>query len=138
MLQLTLGYRDSVLAREVRAAPGRVVAGDRIPDATGLVWSGKPARLFDVLHGPRPTVLAFGEGWGGTLAALRARFPEAQLAIVEVGPRGDVVDAEGTLAAGLGIAGAPLLVVRPDKYLGLATDRADAAEVEAYVRGMIG
>jgi 2-polyprenyl-6-methoxyphenol hydroxylase-like FAD-dependent oxidoreductase len=138
MLHLTLNYRDSVLAREERAAAGRVVAGDRIPDATGLVWNGKPARLFDVLRGPRPTVLAFGEGWGGALAALRARFPEAQLAIVQIGPRGDVVDAEGRLAAGLGIAGAPLLVVRPDKYLGLATDRADAAEVEAYLQSLIG
>ncbi len=138
MLHLTLNYRDSVLAREERAAAGRVLAGDRIPDATGLVWNGKPARLFDVLRGPRPTVLAFGEGWGGALAALRARFPEAQLAIVQIGPRGDVVDAEGRLAAGLGIAGAPLLVVRPDKYLGLATDRADAAEVEAYLQSLIG
>ena len=69
---------------------------------------------------------------------MRARFPEAQLAIVQIGPRGDVVDAEGRLAAGLGIAGAPLLVVRPDKYLGLATDRADAAEVEAYLQSLIG
>jgi 2-polyprenyl-6-methoxyphenol hydroxylase-like FAD-dependent oxidoreductase len=138
VLQLTLNYRDSVLAREERAAPGHVVAGDRMPDATGLIWNGKPSRLFDVLRGPRPTVLAFGEGWGGALAALRARFTEAKLAIVQVGPRGEVVDAEGRLAAGLGIAGAPLLVVRPDKYLGLATDRADAAEVEAYLRSLVG
>jgi 2-polyprenyl-6-methoxyphenol hydroxylase-like FAD-dependent oxidoreductase len=138
MLHLTLGYRDSALAREERAAPGRVVAGDRIPDATGLVWNGAPARLFDVLRGPRPTVLAFGEGWGETLAALRARFPEALLAIVRVGPGGEVVDTEGRLAAGLGITGAPLLVVRPDKYLGLATDRAAAAEIEIYLRSLIG
>jgi 2-polyprenyl-6-methoxyphenol hydroxylase-like FAD-dependent oxidoreductase len=62
MLQLSLHYRDSVLAREERAAPGRIVAGDRIPDATDLVWNGKPARLYDLLRGPRPTVLAIGEG----------------------------------------------------------------------------
>ena len=138
MLQLTLGYRDSVLTREERAGPGPVVAGDRIPDATDLVWNGKAAHLFDVLRGPRPTVLAFGESWGGAVAALRARFPEAQLGIVQIVPRGEVVDADGRLAAGLGIAGAPLLVVRPDKYLGLAADRAGAAELETYVRVMIG
>ena len=54
MLQLSLHYRDSVLAREERAAPGRILAGDRIPDATDLVCNGKPARLFDLLRGPRP------------------------------------------------------------------------------------
>jgi hypothetical protein len=138
MLQLTLNYRDSFLAREERAAPGRVVAGDRVPDATDLVWTGKPARLFDVLRGPRPTVLAIGEGWGELIVSLRARFPAAQLAIVQVGPDGQVVDAQGGLGASLGITGAPLLVIRPDKYLGLATDRDDAAVVEAYVRYLIG
>jgi hypothetical protein len=49
-----------------------------------------------------------------------------------------VVDAEGRLAAGLGITGAPLLVVRPDKYLGLATDHAEATAVESYLRCLIG
>jgi hypothetical protein len=49
-----------------------------------------------------------------------------------------VVDAVGRLVAGLGITGAPLLVVRPDKYLGLAADRADVAELEAYLRCLIG
>ena len=139
MLQLSLNYRDSVLAREERPAPGRVVAGDRIPDATDLVWNGRPAaRLFDVLRGPRPTVMAIGENWEEALATLRARFPEAQLAIIQVGPSGQVVDAEGRLAAGLGITGAPLLVVRPDKYLGLATDHAEATAVESYLRCLIG
>ena len=57
---------------------------------------------------------------------------------MEVGPRGEVADPEGQLAAGLGIAGTALLVVRPDKYLGLATDRAGAAEIEAYLTGLIG
>jgi 2-polyprenyl-6-methoxyphenol hydroxylase-like FAD-dependent oxidoreductase len=138
MLQLTLNYRDSVLAREERAASGRVVAGDRIPDATGLIWNDKPVRLFDVLRGPRATVLAVGKGWGEALAALRARFPEPQLALVPIRPDGEVVDAEGRLAVGLGITAAALLVVRPDKYLGLATDHADAADIEAYLRGLIG
>jgi len=138
MLQLTLNYRDSALAREERAAPGRVVAGDRIPDATDLLWNDKPARLFDVLRGPRATVLAIGGGWGEMLAALRERFPETQLAIVQVGPNGQLVDVEGRLGAGLGLTGEPLLVVRPDKYLGLATDRADAAAIEGYVRCLIG
>jgi 2-polyprenyl-6-methoxyphenol hydroxylase-like FAD-dependent oxidoreductase len=138
MLQLSLHYRDSVLAREERAAPGRIMAGDRIPDATDLACNGKPARLFDLLRGPRPAVVAIGAGWGEVLGALRARFPEAQLAIVQVGPNGPVVDAEGHLGAGLGITGAPLLVVRPDKYLGLAADRAGAAQVEAYLRCLIG
>ncbi len=138
MLQLSLHYRDSVLAREERAAPSRILAGDRIPDATDLVCNGKPARLFDLLRGPRVAVIAIGEGWGDALGTLRARFPEAQLAIVQVGPNGPVVDAEGRLGAGLGITGAPVLVVRPDKYLGLAADRADAAQVEAYLRCLIG
>ena len=138
MLQLTHSYRGSILAREERGAPGHVVAGDRVPDATGLIWKGEPARLFDVLRGPRPAILAFGGGWGEVLAALRTRFPEEQLAIVQVGPHGEVTDAEGELATGLGINGTPLLVVRPDKYLGLATDHAGVAEIEVYLRCLIG
>jgi hypothetical protein len=82
--------------------------------------------------------MAIGENWEEALATLRARFPEAQLAIIQVGPSGQVVDAEGRLAAGLGITGAPLLVVRPDKYLGLATDHAEATAVESYLRCLIG
>ena len=138
MLQLSLHYRDSVLAREERAAPGRIVAGDRVPDATGLIWNGKPARLFDVLRGPRPSVLLLGEGRGDALAALRERFPEAQLAIIQVGPDAQVVDSEGRLAASLGMTGETLLVVRPDKYLGMASDRANTAGIESYLRGLIG
>jgi 2-polyprenyl-6-methoxyphenol hydroxylase-like FAD-dependent oxidoreductase len=139
MLQLNLNYRDSPLAREERAAPGRVVAGDRIPDATELIWNGKSAaRLFDVLRGPRPTVMAIGEDWGEVLTTLRRHFTEAQVAITQVCPSGPVVDAEGRLQACLGITGTPLLVIRPDNYLGLATDRAEAAEIEAYLRCLVG
>ena len=138
MLHLTLNYRDSVLSREERAAPGRVVAGDRMPDATELVWIGKPARLFDVLRGPRPAVLAFGGGWRGVLAALRTRFSYDQLSVVEVGPQGHVVDTKGLLVANLDLAGGALLIVRPDKYLGLATDRTDARAIEDYLRSVIG
>ena len=138
MLHLTLNYRDSVLSREERAVPGRVVAGDRIPDATDLVWMGKPARLFDVLRGPRPTVLAFGGDWSGVLAALRTCFSDNQLSVVEVGPEGQLVDSKGLLETGLGMTGRVLLVVRPDKYVGLATDRTDARAIEDYLRRLIG
>ncbi|QFU93640.1 FAD-dependent monooxygenase [Amycolatopsis sp. YIM 10] len=54
--QLGISYAGGPLARDSRAEPGRVVAGDRAPD--GPV--DEKTRLFDLFRGPHWTTLAFG------------------------------------------------------------------------------
>ncbi|WP_436851254.1 FAD-dependent monooxygenase [Streptomyces asoensis] len=82
--QLGLHYRRSSLSEETRPAPGRLRAGDRVPD---LTVDG--VRLFDRLRGPDWTLLTLDRGvylvrpdgyvgWAGDtaegLGAYRARF----------------------------------------------------------------
>ncbi|WP_043606028.1 FAD-dependent monooxygenase [Novosphingobium sp. Rr 2-17] len=136
-LQLAINYRDSSLTAEHRRAPGGVVAGDRLPDATGLVAQGQTFRLFELVRGPRPVVIAVGQGWNATLADLRARYPQEALAIVTIAP-GGIEDSNGHFAGGLGIDGDALMVVRPDKYIGFAGDHESAGEIVPYLARLLG
>ncbi|WP_406499070.1 FAD-dependent oxidoreductase [Streptomyces sp. NBC_01604] len=93
--QLGLGYRESSLTEEARTAGvGRVRAGDRAPDA---VVGG--VRLFDAFRGPHWTLLALGR--------------EAP----EVGDSVRLVRGPEQEAYGSG-----LFLVRPDGYVGWASD----------------
>jgi hypothetical protein len=139
--QLSLGYRDGPLAVELRARPGPVRAGDRAPDAPGQTAQGVPVRLFDLFRGPHATLLAFGaDAW--LYAQLRDRFGD----LLHVHPvsashalpyPGSVADIAGYAHRAYGIdpaAPAPtVILVRPDGYLGLATDlsRSDEAAFDA-------
>ncbi|MDG9722266.1 FAD-dependent oxidoreductase [Streptomyces sp. DH41] len=94
--QLGLGYRDSSLTAETRAAvaEGAVRAGDRAPDGTV-----DGVRLFDAFRGPHWTLLALGvdSPVGGVGAAVRV-----------------------VRGAAHGAYGAGLFLVRPDGYVGWA------------------
>ncbi|WP_121748822.1 FAD-dependent oxidoreductase [Streptomyces sp. E2N166] len=99
--QLGLGYRDSSLTAETRAAvaEGAVRAGDRAPDGTvGGV------RLFDAFRGPHWTLVALGVDVpdGAVGAAVRVVRGTAQ-----------------------GAYGAGVFLVRPDGYVGWAGDTPD-------------
>jgi 2-polyprenyl-6-methoxyphenol hydroxylase-like FAD-dependent oxidoreductase len=139
--QLNLGYRDSALSSERRAAAGPVRAGDRAPDAAGYDDDGKTSRLFELLHGGQATLLAFGpaaERLAARLAGavppelLRAVAIQAEPAAAREGLAG-FTDADGHARHGYGIAADQdvLIVVRPDGYLGLALDASLAAFAEA-------
>ncbi|MFE9439588.1 FAD-dependent oxidoreductase [Streptomyces sp. NPDC006602] len=94
--QLGLGYRESSLTQETRAAAGRVRAGDRAPDATvGDV------RLFDAFRGPHWTLLALG-----------TQAPD-------VGEPVRVVAGPPHAVYGTG-----LFLIRPDGYVGWAGETA--------------
>ncbi|PWK85268.1 FAD-dependent monooxygenase [Fulvimonas soli] len=134
-LQLGIGYRHGSLACELRARPGTLAAGDRAPDAPGLRDARGEYRLFDLLRGTHVTLLAFGAGWEALLAALRARCGEAVRSVV-IGD-GGLDDAHGHARAAYGVE-TGLFVVRPDGYLGLATDAREPAPVEAYLRRLLG
>lgn len=137
LLQLGINYRDSSLTSERRATPGDVLAGDRLPDATGMVVRGETVRLFDLVRGPRPVAIAVGQGWEATLADLRARYPEQALAILAIAP-GEIEDGIGQFADSLAIEEDALLIVRPDKYIGFAADHDSAGDVFSYLAKLIG
>jgi 2-polyprenyl-6-methoxyphenol hydroxylase-like FAD-dependent oxidoreductase len=103
--QLLLSYRHGPLAWDRRDRPGTLVAGDRAPDAA--VAGG---RLFDLLRGPHPTLLAFG--WSGSL---HLPVPTHHL------PSLPAYDVDGPT----------LVLVRPDNYIGCVTH--DPADVSAYL-----
>jgi hypothetical protein len=129
--QLDLGYRGGPLADERRRAPGLVRAGDRAPDAPGRTVDGRPLRIFDVLRGPRWTLLAFGDpaavppGLDACHVVTEARAAKA--------PAGAFVDTDGHAFRAYDIdpdaPGAVLLRIRPDGYIGAASD-ADAPGLE--------
>ena len=128
--QLNLGYRDSALSRELRAAPGPVRAGDRAPDAPGSAPDGTQIRLFDLLAGTQPVLLGFGPR-AARLAGELAGPGLRAVAVLDPGqpaPAGasGFADTGGHARSAYRAADA-LLLVRPDGYLGLATDVGDQA-----------
>jgi len=95
--------------------------------------------MFDLLRGPHVTLLGFGERWQPVIEACAARFVEKSKGYVLVEAAGDPrhhVDTEGHARAAYGAD--TLFVVRPDNYVGLATDKADAAAVIDYLAGILG
>ncbi|MDX6740470.1 FAD-dependent monooxygenase [Actinocorallia sp. A-T 12471] len=115
--QLVLGYPDGPLTVERREAPAAAHAGDRAPDAVA-----PGGRLFPLIHTGSPVLLAFG--------------PNARMVAEKVAPELTVApDPDGTAPTAYGVApGADaLFVLRPDGYIGLATDTPDPAETAAYL-----
>ncbi|MEV5238990.1 FAD-dependent monooxygenase [Streptomyces cinnamoneus] len=128
--QLTLGYRESPLSRELRrdVPEGALRAGDRAPDAPCVDASGTAVRLFDLFRGPHFTLLDL------TGAPAAAPLPDwIRTYAVGDGPKAALRDPEGHAKAAYGSG---LFLVRPDGYVALATD--DAADVAEYVRRVAG
>ncbi|MEU1373824.1 FAD-dependent monooxygenase [Streptomyces triculaminicus] len=119
--QLTLGYREGPLTRELRrdVPEDALRAGDRAPDAPCQDASGAPVRLFDVFRGPHFTLLDLTGQADDEQSA-----PELPDWVRTFRPQ----DPEGHAKAAYGSG---LFLVRPDGYVGLATD--DVRDVAAYV-----
>src|SRR5699024_9629863 len=58
-MPLDVGYRQSTLARDDRDGTAPLRAGDRAPDATGLMTTQGECRLFDLTRGGHFTLLGF-------------------------------------------------------------------------------
>ncbi|WP_417801533.1 FAD-dependent monooxygenase [Streptomyces aureoversilis] len=140
--QLTLGYRTGPLARELRrglpegadSSEDVLRAGDRAPDAPCTDASGAPFSLFDAFRGPHFTLLDLtGSDAEGEPAAAAVADVEWVRTYRIGGAAPDLIDAGGHAKAAYGTG---LFLVRPDGYVGLATD--DAADVRAYLAEVSG
>jgi 2-polyprenyl-6-methoxyphenol hydroxylase-like FAD-dependent oxidoreductase len=134
MLQLGLNYRQSVLSCDMRPDAAGLRAGDRAPDAPGVLGPNGPCRVFDLMRGPHVTLLGFGAQWQPLIGSCETRFAGALRGYVFVGVPGDprhYLDAEGHARAAY--HDGTLFVIRPDDYVGLATEVADTEAVMAYL-----
>ncbi|WP_208646491.1 FAD-dependent monooxygenase [Mesorhizobium waimense] len=97
-LQLGLGYRGSSLSRDLRPDGEGLRAGDRAPDAPGLIGPDGRRNMFDLLRGPQVTVLGFGAWWQPLIDDCEARFVGKLKGYVLKGAPGEprhYVDANG-------------------------------------------
>jgi hypothetical protein len=129
-LQLGINYRKNSLAREERANPGSVQAGDRAPDSPCGNADGTPVRLFDIFRGPHFTLLGFGRCNAAIISEVQQRYGDAVRTYA-------VVDTDGHAHRAYDIQkDAPdgtCVLVRPDGYIGLITDGASAKGLLEYL-----
>ncbi|MEV0266533.1 FAD-dependent monooxygenase [Streptomyces sp. NPDC050617] len=126
--QLGLGYRESPLSVERREGleEGALRAGDRAPDAPCEdAGTGEMRRLFDVFRGPHFTLLALGNT---ELPLLNAELASTIHTYRVGGPTPDLLDPDGHAARAYAKHG--LFLIRPDGYVGLATE--EAGDVTGY------
>ncbi|MDI4665476.1 FAD-dependent monooxygenase [Xanthobacter autotrophicus] len=128
------------------------VAGDRAPDAPGLMRRGvgTPFRMFDLLRGTDFVAVAALDGTPDGLAAAEALGAVLAggglpIRVVAVAPAGSgladpcgvslVEDGAGAFAAAYGLAAGEAVLVRPDGYLAW---RGNAAEADVALRRVVG
>ncbi|HEX4225320.1 MAG TPA: FAD-dependent oxidoreductase [Pseudonocardiaceae bacterium] len=126
-MQLAIAYRDSALVRDDRDDTAVLRAGDRAPDATGLMTIEGERRLFDLTRGGRFTLLSFG-----STPAIDGGLRTLQVVAEPTGPD-DIVDTEGQLAKSYGADEATIVLIRPDGYVGLISDAGDVSAVSRYL-----
>ncbi|MEV5506482.1 FAD-dependent monooxygenase [Streptomyces orinoci] len=134
--QLHLGYPDSPLTHETRTAlpPTALRAGDRAPDAPLKSPDGTMVSLFDLFRGTHFTLLALGVGFPLAGEGDAPRKSATEVRVVRIGGAdADVHDGGGHAQRAYGTG---LFLIRPDGYVGLATE--DLGEVDAYLAGRYG
>ncbi|MGY2328060.1 FAD-dependent oxidoreductase [Pseudomonas sp. SDT2931_S440] len=109
--QLDIGYPHSSLAVQPAEREGRLLAGDRAPDATVRGASGHSSRLFKLFQGAHWTLLGY-EVERGSLK------PAAGLHIHRFGPGGDLVDDQRQFNDAYNLDHGEWVLVRPDGYVG--------------------
>jgi 2-polyprenyl-6-methoxyphenol hydroxylase-like FAD-dependent oxidoreductase len=129
MMQLGISYRGSTLARDDRDEDATLRAGDRAPDATGLMTQQGEQRLFEVMRGGGFTLLNFGASSTDQIYPFDLRT----LNVVEqiTGPDG-LIDLEGHLSSAYGASVHTLVLVRPDGYIAVISDAGDVTAISSY------
>jgi hypothetical protein len=98
--QLGVNYRGSPMVIDERTSgevggnpysndDGRVCAGDRAPDAPGLIGiSGEPTRLFNMFKPWLHTVLIFGDGLAPSVLRTLGRYPDKTIQVFSIAVQG--------------------------------------------------
>jgi hypothetical protein len=100
-------------------------------------------RMFDVFRGPHFTLIGFGAGWDDLIRSVEKRFPSLVKSIV-IGEANATAssplarDAEGHAARSYDVERDTLMLVRPDGYIGLATEERAVAPIIAYLKAIAG
>jgi 2-polyprenyl-6-methoxyphenol hydroxylase-like FAD-dependent oxidoreductase len=128
-MQLGITYRGSVLACDDRAASARIRAGDRAPDATGMITVAGTRRLFDLIGGGRFTLLRFGNT---AIEGLPSGVRHLQVVAQPTGAD-EIADSLGHLARAYDATGTSLVLIRPDGYIAVISDAGDLAVALRYL-----
>jgi hypothetical protein len=135
-----LGYPWSRLSGHTANRPTGPRPGERAPDAPLIdAATGSPIRLFDLFRGPHFTLLGLGERCAAVFGHAvfgHAVFGDVETDVVKpylVGARG-LLDDGGHAARAYGTDA--LILVRPDGYIGLIADPAEAETVAEYLRSL--
>jgi 2-polyprenyl-6-methoxyphenol hydroxylase-like FAD-dependent oxidoreductase len=153
--QISVSYRGVPSVRDVDVGEDAPVhAGDRAPDAVGLVRQGFGhfLRLRELVSDPVHLMLTMVEdtaalaGVRTELDELRTRYDGLLLAYV-VHPKGtmppvdftmEIEDRDGTFADAFGARGGTTLLVRPDGHVGYRAERFDPGSVREYLESVAG
>ncbi len=128
-MQLDLNYRGSVLAHDDRDETASLRAGDRAPDATGLMTLEGERRFFELKSSAHFTLLNFG---------IRAEIPSPTFdlrtfhVVGQPTRRNDIADTEGRLTNAYGATQHTLVLIRPDGYVALISDAGHVSAVSDY------
>lgn len=149
MRQLDINYRGSPIVFDELNSENdcgeRVVAGDRAPDAPGLIAKrGNATRLFNIFRPTQHTALIFPrEGLDvSSLVATLAAYPEGTVKKIIVLPKGSPSIGENILGVDDFVidnedhawttypttAGANIVIIRPDGYVGLVANSTEGLE----------
>lgn len=123
--QLDLGYRGSSLCLETEDREGRIMAGDRAPDARLRGAGGQVRRLFEVLAGTHWTLVGYH-------ADRRAAPTNAGLHVHVIGPDAELRDVGGDFASAYGLLAGEWVLVRPDGYVVAVVAQEERGSLEKY------
>jgi 2-polyprenyl-6-methoxyphenol hydroxylase-like FAD-dependent oxidoreductase len=159
--QLDLDYSKSFACREHHGPAGRFAAGPRAGaqaiDAKPLISSGRPSTLFDLLRGPKHTLLLFPDAaretdsWRrmaelarslhdgrGELLNIYVVTSEADRVPPQLDLKAEVLlDPERTLHDRYGAASECLYLIRPDGYVGYRAQPAAAGTLHEYLDSLL-
>lgn len=124
--QLDLGYRQSSLSLPAVPRDGRIMPGDRAPDAPVHGAGGQPVRLFEVFRGTHWTLLGY--------ATDRAVAPGRKgLRVRVIGPTGDLRDTGGHFVAAYGVEPGEWVLVRPDGHVAAVVEQTQMEALAAHI-----
>jgi 2-polyprenyl-6-methoxyphenol hydroxylase-like FAD-dependent oxidoreductase len=138
LAETTIAYRDSALSVHHGAHHhGAARAGEHAPDPDGLLrHDGAPVTVEDLLARPGILLLVHSSARGRDIADLREALGDLGTVVCiapTAGAEDCVVDPDDMIGRAYGWGSEGMALIRPDGYLGLVADSADAAILRDYL-----